>query len=329
MYSIDTIKTSINTYYELEKKHIIGKQRIKFITSVFGIHMNTLYNWINIYYNKITKIFNFLSYKSNFTYNNTKVTQEIEIFIVQSIDNNNNFNIKKIKKNIFSNFNVSLSKPTIYHILHKHNLTFKNLIVKNVPYTDEKLNEFKKELKIKVNNVDNLNIISYDEMSIYLNSKPYKGWSKKGSRCIIKTKNKSIFNKRYTVGMGINKKGVIDFTIVEGALNGNKFNHFIKKLNKHKDENISIFMDNASIHKNSNFKKYINETNLNVIYNIPYHSELNPIEYIFSLLRKQILSCDNFTRDNVIKIIVDFKKNINKNTVLNIFNKCFNIIKSF
>jgi hypothetical protein len=29
------------------------------------------------------------------------------------------------------------------------------------------------------------NILSYDEMSIYLNQKPYKGWSKKGNKCFI------------------------------------------------------------------------------------------------------------------------------------------------
>lgn len=48
-------------------------------------------------------------------------------------------------------------------------------------------------------------------------------------------------------------------------------------------------MDNASIHKNILFKQFINNNNFNVIYNISYHSELNPIEYIFSLLRKEII----------------------------------------
>ena len=52
-------------------------------------------------------------------------------------------------------------------------------------------------------------------MSIYLNQKPYKGWSNKGECCYIKTKDKKIFNKRYYVGMGISINGKIDFTIVE------------------------------------------------------------------------------------------------------------------
>ncbi len=325
MYSIDIIKSSINLYYELEKMHIVGKTRNMMIISVFKIHINTLYNWIKSYYNKNLDAFNFSSYKCNFKFNNTKITNQIEFFIVNSIDKNNNFNIKNIKKDIRNKFNINLSKSTIYHILHKYNLTFKKLIVKNVPYTNEKLNELKNELKNKINNIDKNKMVSYDEMSIYLNSKPYKGWSKKGTKCIINTKNKSIFNKRYTIGMSISINGFIDFTFVEGALNGNKFNVFMKKIHK----NNIIFMDNASIHKNNKFKKYIIDNNLSVIYNIPYHSELNPIEYIFSLLRKQLLANDNFTYQNIIQIILNFKKNINKNSVLNIFNKCFNEIELF
>jgi len=326
MYSIHIIKSSINLYFKLENINIIGKERSNIITSVFKIHINTLYNWIKTYYNKTSKTFDFTKYKSNFKYNNLKLTSKIEAYIINSIDKNNNFNVKNIRKNIYNAFNLSLSKSTIYFVLHKHNLTYKKLIVKNVPYTNDKLDQLKSNLKNLVSNLDQNNIVSYDEMAIYLNAKPYRGWSKKGTNCIIQTKNKSITNKRYTIGMGINKKGYIDFTFVLGPLNGDKFNTFMKKLNKN---NNTIFMDNASIHKNKNFNKYLQHSNLNVIYNIPYHSELNPIEYIFSLLRIQLLSSDNFTEKNIINIILDFKKNINKNSIINIFNNCFDKIKNF
>ncbi len=36
-------------------------------------------------------------YNTNFTYNNIKITYDIEQFIIKSIDGNNNFNIKNIK----------------------------------------------------------------------------------------------------------------------------------------------------------------------------------------------------------------------------------------
>lgn len=180
----------------------------------------------------------------------------------------------------------------------------------------------KTELKNKINNiVDKNNFISYDEMSIYLNSVPYKGWSIKGKDCFIKTKNKTIFNKRFSLGMSIDINSNIDFTIKEKALNSFHFNSFIKKINK--KNNFIIFLDNDSIHKNKLFKNDIEKCRWNIIYNIPYHSHLNPIEYVFSLLRKKILN-DNVSNINeLINSILQFKMNINKNHIINIFNKCF------
>ncbi len=324
MYSIDIIKSSINLYYKLKKEGIVGKKRIDIIYFTYDIHINSLYNWIKLYYKKNT--FDFTFYKSNFKYNNLKITSNIEIFIINSIDLNNNFNIKKIKTNIKNNFNITISKSSIYYVLHKNNLTYKKNYVKNVPYTEEETLTYKTNLKEKISTIDKNKIYSYDEMSIYLNQKPYKGWSKKGTTSIIKTNIKSIYNKRYTIGMCISMNGKIDFTIVQSALKSDKFNKFMKKIMK--PDNY-IFMDNASIHKNSTFKHFINNNKFNVIYNIPYHSELNPIEYIFSILRKELLNNNNSSLENILDIIVNFIKNFNKKISNNIFNECFNIINSF
>ena len=124
MYSIDIIKSSINLYYKLKKEKILGSKRIEIIQTTFNIHINSLYNWIKLYYNKSINVFNFSSYKTNFKYNNLKITDKIEVFILNSIDLNNNFNIKKIKSNIKNIFNITLSKSSIYYIFHKNNLTY-------------------------------------------------------------------------------------------------------------------------------------------------------------------------------------------------------------
>ena len=232
MYSIEIIKSCINLYLKLEKDNIIGKKRIKYIKDTFNIHINTVYNWIRKYFDFNNYIFNFSNYKTYFKYNNKKITPCIETFIINSIDNNNNFNIRKIKQNIKNKFNIQISKSSIYFVLHKNNLTYKKMYVKNIPYDEDKIINLKTELKHKINNINKHNFISYDEMSIYLNSVPYKGWSPKGKDCFIKTKNKTIYNKRYSLGMSIDTNSNIDFTIKEKALNGNNFNSFIKKMIK-------------------------------------------------------------------------------------------------
>jgi len=106
------------------------------------------------------------------------------------------------------------------------------MYVKNIPYDEDKIINLKTEFKYKINNINKKDFISYDEMSIYLNSVPYKGWSPKEKDCFIKTKNKTIYNKRYSLGMSIDTNSNIDFTIKEKALNGNNFNSFMKKIHK-------------------------------------------------------------------------------------------------
>ena len=324
MYSIDIIKSCINLYFKLKKENIVGKKRINIIKSTFNVHINTLYNWISKYYDYEICNFNFDMFKKNFKYNNKKITDSIEKFIVNSIDNNNNFNIKKIRNNILNNFNIKLSKSSVYFVLHKNNFTYKKLVVKNIPYNDEEILNFKKDLNGKISNINTDNLISYDEMSIYLNAKQYKGWSIKGKQCFIKTKNKTIFNKRFSIGMSIDINSNIDFTIIEGALKGIKFNTFMNKIIKN---NKIIFLDNASIHKNKQFKKLIDRNKWNIIYNIPYHSHLNHIEYVFSLLRKKLLNNNITSFNDIVNTLMEFKKTINKNHIINIFNKCFNEIK--
>ena len=60
---------------------------------------------------------------------------------------------------------------------------------------------------------------------------------------------------------------------------------------------------------------------MHLIYNVPYHSETNPIETVFPVLKNKIIRSVNNSYEDVIKIIVEFKKefkeklsNINKNS---------------
>ena len=137
MYSIDTVKNTIRLFNQLKKNNFKGYKLINFIKNSIGCHITTVYNWINQYGD-----LNFFNLNKS-KFNNKKITEEIEKFILSSISKFNTFNIKKIKKNIINNFNVLLSKQSIYHVLHKNNLTYKQTKVKNMPYSDDKFKNLK------------------------------------------------------------------------------------------------------------------------------------------------------------------------------------------
>ena len=193
MYSFEIINSAIKNYDLLGKNNIIGTKRIKIITDTFDIHINTLYRWLKKYSDKN------LDYNIKSKYNNKKITDEMELFIINSKSINNTFNIKNIKKNIKKKFDIEISKSSIYGVLHKNNLTYKQIKVINNPYNDEQIKEKKDLIKNKINEFDK-KIVSQDEMAIYLNDKPSNGWSEKGKDCIIKSK-KQLIKTRFSISI--------------------------------------------------------------------------------------------------------------------------------
>ena len=63
-----------------------------------------------------------------------------------------------------------------------------------------------------------------------------------------------------------------------------------------------------------------------VIYNIPYHSEFNPIEIVFSLLRKDLQDANVNNKEEIEKVILKFSKEINETKLTNIFNHSFKLL---
>ena len=58
----------------------------------------------------------------------------------------------------------------------------------------------------------------------------------------------------------------------------------MNKVKINTNNKLTFYLDNAFIHRSKLFQKYIQKNNLKIIYNVLYHSHLNPIEYIFLLL---------------------------------------------
>jgi hypothetical protein len=59
---------------------------------------------------------------------------------------------------------------------------------------------------------------------------------------------------------------------------------------------------------------------MNFIYNVPYLSEINPIENVFSILRNELNRHPNETYNEIITTISNFRKTIKEETLPNIFN---------
>jgi len=141
---------------------------------------------------------------------------------------------------IKENFKISISKTSVYNILKKNNLTYKKIN----PYTNKQLKYKKTILKRKITKAKD-NLLSLDEMSIELNDIPPKGWSLKGNKCYVYTKNKALKGKRFSLLMAVSKKKIINFSVAEKGFKSNQFNDFIQinlQNNNFKNKHLLLYL---------------------------------------------------------------------------------------
>ena len=119
--------------------------------------------------------------------------------------------------------------------------------------------------------------------------------------------------------LAINKTKVIGYKLVLGSFNGESFNTFINDKVIANSKKASLFMDNARIHHYKKFKENMKERKKDIIYNIPYSPQFNPIEYVFNVLKIEIAKQYVDTYEALIKFIDRFIIKMNKIT----FNKYF------
>jgi transposase len=273
----------------------------------------------------LTSIYNLLK-KNNYTYKKTSINinphsfddQKQQLINVYEYLNNNNqiintFNdeyIKNIKK-----MNELLNKDMI-SLKESFNLMSNEKIID--------LSESFYESKQLNNNTFN-ELVSIDEFSIITNRTSNYGWALSGTDCIISLPYVKP-NKRYSLLMATTKKKIIKYVLVEKSIKTDNFISFMDDLNK-LNNNYSYLIDNASIHSNKKTKMFFKLNKMNIIYNAPYQSKFNPIEMVFSLLRKKLNKKIVKNEQEIIEVVELFIKEIKEETLKNIFSHSTKLLK--
>lgn len=320
-YSFHIVNSSINLYNQLKIKNIKGKEREIIIENTFSICISTFYNWLYLF-NNLSKV-DFKNYFIHKTHK-CKITKEYIEYLLNLVKNDTFIRIKGIKNKLKDKFNISISESSIRNILQKNGITFKKIYKQINPYTEKELKKQQKILKNKINKAGIENIKSIDEFSIHFNEQPKYTWSPKGKQYSVQTTNKNIYGKKYSLCMSIDTSNIFSYILKEKSIKSDDFNNFITNINKTKKTR--LLMDNARIHHSKLFKETIKKNKLKVIYGIPYYSKYNPIEYIFSLLRKEIQNDRCNSEKEIINTINKFIININKNIIINTYNHIIKIL---
>jgi transposase len=283
--------------------------------NIFNVCKSTIYNWLNLY-----KI-NMLPVKSNIrTLYKSKISNEIEKYVIMYVTKRITFNKKNLNRCIKKIFNKTISTSSIYKILKQNNLSYKRIGKKIIPLNRNIENQII-NLKNEVKKYDSNKIVSIDETSFDTHIRATYGWSKKGER--IKKIINTPVRKRKT--LTITKNGILGYNIINNSSNTVNFHKFLTDSILPNIENSIILMDNVRFHHSKIVKDCIQETTNKILYNIAYNPDTNPIENCFSIIKKVVGNKDPTTETQLIKEIVNSFKYITKTKCKSFYKHSLNI----
>jgi transposase/arginine repressor len=195
---------------------------------------------------------------------------------------------------------VNISKSSVHRILTKYKFSRKRVIPKYCPKptSKEDASKFLTDLNSDVE------IISIDESSVYLESCPIYGYSKKGTR-LCKRMNSPLRGNRVTLILAIsNKRGVVHHQVVKGSSNTSIFTDFIKNI-ENCEKGSKIILDNVRFHHSKSVKDAALHRELNLVYTPPYQPDFNPVENAFSVIKSHTRRFDNSISESITLLTPD------------------------
>ena len=262
-----------------------------------------------------------------------KYTGLLESFLINELsDQSNRVNCtcRKLAKKFKTQYNQQISKSTVHNKLKKvlglrwRKTTIKTKKVKNIKNVISMMTFIKIIIKCLTLN---FNVIYCDESCIQTINNHLKIWRKKEENFIVDISPK----KKFNLLMAIFQKGVLHFKLNKDSTNENNFLEYMKELiNVIKEKKIFpyvLILDNYSAHKTKQLYEFYIENKVNVVFNAPYASNFNAIEYSFREL-KRILYSRIYKAEN--ELIDDVKNILNSEWIKNkIYLNIFEAFKNY
>lgn len=281
MYSADS-KSKVLKYYNR------SKTSYRSLSQIFDVGKSTIHRWVN----------SIPTCKTDDKY-------DYDNYVKEYIDMYPMTRQKMIKKYLHEHHNIKISCSTICRRLKMLKISRKKVSKRKTLSCNNK--ETKENFINKVRN-HNKTIYCLDETGFDIYNHPDYGYSKKGSKCYFDTKEKSRGRKLHGIFM-ISQEKIVNYKLYNDGINQDRFIDFMSETTIDGD----ILMDNYSVHHGKRVKDYLTEREVGTLYNVAYSPELNPIEEVFGVLKRNI-------KWNVIDNIKDLKKVI-KNEVDRINNE--------
>jgi len=237
----------------------------------------------------------------------SKITQPISDFIKLLLPKR--CTIKDMMHQIKNVHNIDISICSIWRHLRSLNYTMK--INRKKTICAQNTVEIKQAFKEAMHNIQIENVYSLDEVGFQIEIYPRKGWSLRGTRCTYESTVRS--HKNITGVFMISTKGIVSYNLTDKAIDKNAFLDFLKKIDPVLLINRTIVMDNLCVHHTKDVTNYLSSIGVQIKYTPPYSPELNPIEEMFSWIKRKLRYKHIKTIDQLKTHLTDLISEININ----------------
>ena len=129
-------------------------------------------------------------------------------------------------------------------------------------------------------------MIYLDEINFTKRSLKLRDWSAKNSNLAVDQQEVYV-GYRSVIASMTEEKGISLIMIYEQAINNSDFCHYLKKLRvRFGKQPIALFMDRLPVHKSKDVKEWWEKLNIKPVFNVSYSPEFNPIEAVFSKVKR-------------------------------------------
>lgn len=265
--------------YNMALVHYLHFDRsLRKVSSVYGCSPSTLCRWVK----KHTSINGVIQKQRTRKVRFEQIDSEIRKYVSE-----NPFKtLVDITRHIRGQ-GLDVSRSTVHRAVRKAEFTWKRVSAKYCPKYPTKEEAMGYASKL----TSGREVISIDESSVYLESCPIYGYSKKGTR-LTKKMSRPVRGNRVTLILAIsNKRGVIHHETVKGSANSKIFSEFIHKIEAQKDT--FVLLDNVRFHHSKCVKDAARNKGLDLVYTPPYQPDFNPVENAFSVLKSHTRKFDD------------------------------------
>lgn len=296
-YSLDLRERVVRCYH-----HVRNYRKVR---KIFEISIATIYRWVTY------GIAQYQPKKRNKKY---QIDSE---WIKVLLNKEPWLSLKHICDKIKNAFGYNISRTTLSRYLKQIGITHKKM--RKITKTPKNTLEIKEKFKEEIREIGLENVLSFDEVGFQIEMFSRKGWSKKGERCYYENNKRG--HENWTGAFLISTKGIIKWKLTKEGMNKERLISYIDELPSLNGK--TLVMDNLRVHHSLDVLKRLKMKGLKEKFIPAYSPELNPVEEVFSWLKRGLRKIVIRTGGELKKSVEKMVEDLNNRELLNYYKHSY------